>query len=440
MLKRRITILAIASIALCVFITLVVMTVHNGIVNEFKGKNHRFAGDCVVSTDSLVGFTYYEDFLAELRAKPFVFAAAPAIKSFGLLNQPGSDINIGIEITGIEPGEFSRATGFGKTLYYNRLQPQDAFAHNYDKNLPGCVVGIIMMQGGTDKSGKYHHSSFRSRYEFSISCFPLTAKGALAKMSTGLVNSKTFIYADDSHTQIPKVDSKMIYIPFHFAQKLCGMDGPDKRVNAIHIKFAENTSVSEGTEKVKALWQSFLQKNDDKKYANLLQNVTVQKWTDFRRSSIAPMEKEQTMLLMLFIMLGFITVFIIFVVFYMIISHKSKDIGILKSIGISAISIVNIFLAFAFLVGAIGSLVGAVCGWAFVSKANDIEAWLFEEYGWQLWDRSVYAIGAIPDQVQINVVTLIVISAVAASLLGALIPSIQAARKTPVEILQVNQL
>ena len=88
----------------------------------------------------------------------------------------------------------------------------------------------------------------------------------------------------------------------------------------------------------------------------------------------------------------------------------------------------------------IGSLIGAIGGWAFISKANDIEAWLFKEYNWQLWDRSVYAIGAIPDQVQINVVTLIVISAVAASLLGALIPSIQAARKTPVEILQVNQL
>ena len=107
MLKRRITILAVASIALCVFITLVVMTVHNGIVSEFKEKNHSFAGDCVIGTDSLVGFAYYEDFLAELKSKPFIFAAAPAIKSFGLLNQPGSDINIGIGVTGIAPGEFS---------------------------------------------------------------------------------------------------------------------------------------------------------------------------------------------------------------------------------------------------------------------------------------------------------------------------------------------
>ncbi len=440
MLKRRITILAIASIALCVFITLVVITVHNGIANEFREKNHSFAGDCVVSTDSLVGFTYYEDFLAELREKPFILAASPVIKSYGLLNQPGWDLNIGVQVMGVLPDEISRATGFGESLYYHKDDPQNAFAHDYEQNIPGCVLGVIMKHGGTDRSGKYHRPVNRDRIEVLISCFPLTAKGALAKMSTGLVNSKTLIYADDSHTHIPKIDKDTVYIPFRLAQKLCGMDGPNKRTNAIHIKFAENTSVSEGTEKVKTLWQSFLQKNDDKKYANLLQTVAVEKWTDFRRSSIAPMEKEQTMLLMLFIMLGFITVFIIFVVFYMIISHKSKDIGILKSIGISALNIINIFLAFAFFVGMIGSLIGAIGGWAFISKANDIEAWLFKEYNWQLWDRSVYAIGAITDEVEIQVVTLIVVSAVAASLLGALIPSIQAARKTPVEILQVNQL
>ena len=46
------------------------------------------------------------------------------------------------------------------------------------------------------------------------------------------------------------------------------------------------------------------------------------------------------MMTLVFAMLGIITIFIILVVFYMMISSKSKDIGILKSMGISTGSVV----------------------------------------------------------------------------------------------------
>ncbi|MHC4346822.1 MAG: FtsX-like permease family protein [Planctomycetota bacterium] len=65
------------------------------------------------------------------------------------------------------------------------------------------------------------------------------------------------------------------------------------------------------------------------------------------------------MLIVLFGLLGVTTVFIVFVVFYMIISHKTKDIGVLKSMGASNGELIRLFLGFAFLVGVFGSLGGA---------------------------------------------------------------------------------
>ena len=87
--RRRISLLAIAAVALCVFIVVVVMTVMNGLVKDFREKNHRFVGDCVVSTGSLVGFGYYQDFLDELEKQDFIAATmsraspviVPAIKT-----------------------------------------------------------------------------------------------------------------------------------------------------------------------------------------------------------------------------------------------------------------------------------------------------------------------------------------------------------------------
>ena len=146
------------------------------------------------------------------------------------------------------------------------------------------------------------------------------------------------------------------------------------------------------------------------------------------------------MMIVLFALVGITTVFIVLVVFYMIISHKSKDIGILKSIGASNPDIITLFLGFAFAVGLIGSAIGSFAGWLFLRKINLIEQWLFEHFGFQLWDRTIYAIGDIPNQVEFSVLAVIILSAVCACLAGAFIPSRQAARLNPVEILQVSQL
>jgi lipoprotein-releasing system permease protein len=232
----------------------------------------------------------------------------------------------------------------------------------------------------------------------------------------------------------------MIYLPFDSAQKLFGMAGQNPRASAIHVKFAEGVPLKTGVEKIAKMWDSYTASYKNDNYANLLKNVTVQTWLDYRRGSIAPMEKERTMLIVVFAMLGIITVFIIAVVFYMIISHKTKDIGILKSLGVSRGAIVQLFLTFAALVGVVGAGIGAAAGCAFLPKINDMEDWLFEHFGWQLWDRTVYAIGDIPNDIEWEVLTIIIASAILAALLGALWPTARAARQQPVEILQVSQL
>ena len=75
----------------------------------------------------------------------------------------------------------------------------------------------------------------------------------------------------------------------------------------------------------------------------------------------------------------------------------------------------------------------------FLLKINRIEAWLFEHFGFQLWDRTMYAIEDIPNRMSPKVLSIIALSAIVACLAGALIPSWQAVKQKPIETLQVNQ-
>jgi len=448
--RKRISYFALGAVALCVFIVIVVMTVMTGLVSDFKQKNHSFAGDCVVGTESLVGFPYYKDFIEVLEKADFVEAVSPVINSYALVGAEGSQHNIGLEIIGVDAAKHSRATGFGKTLHYHKDDASRAFEPERDANLPGCVVGVdLWLQ--RDSKGAYYYGPNPEATPITATCFPLTAKGALAKAGTGLVNTKIFYFSDFSESGLARVDSSVVYLPFEDTQALCGMKEPvpaspdglrraGARASSIHIKFKPNVKLEDGCREVRLLWTKFCDQMKGKQDAELLAGVNVQNWKQHRREFIAAMEKEQVMLTAMFGLVGLTTVFIVFVVFYMIVSHKTKDIGILKSVGASGGDVSSLFLGFAGVLGIAGSAVGIAAGMLFLRDINAIENWLFERFGFQLWDRTIYAIGEIPSRLDLTIVAIVVGCAVLACVAGAALPSICAARAKPVDTLQVSQL
>ncbi len=431
--------MSLGAVALCVFIVVVVMTVLTGLVGDFKRKNHSFTGDCVVGTESLVGFTYYEDFVRLLESQEFIEGISAVIKSYALVGTSGSGNSVGLEIMGIDPVAHSRATGFGRTLHYHKDDAGHAFEPTGDASLAGCVVGVDLWLR-RDSNGEYYYSPGIQPVGLAVTCFPLTAKGALAKAGTGLVNTKTFYLSDFSESGLARVDSGVVYLPFEEAQALCGMAGTAKRASWIHIKFKNGVKLEEGCGKVGQLWAGFLNDMKGKPNSELMANVKVQNWKEHRREFIAGMEKEETMMTAMFGLVGVTTVFVVFVVFYMIVSHKSKDIGILKSVGASSGDVVGLFLGFAVLLAVVGSSVGIAAGLVFLRNINSIEDWLFEKFGFQLWDRTIYAIGEIPHRLDLTMLLIVMGCAILACVAGAALPSVRAARGKCVETLQVRQL
>lgn len=444
LLKRRISYFSVFAVALCVFVVFIVMTVLNGLTADFKKKTHLWSGDCVVTTKSLVGFSYYREFINILQKENEIEAVSPVIKSYAIVKSV-DEPNIGfyfdrtLEVIGIEPVTHGKVTGFSKWLKYTKTgETQNPFEPPYDINMPGCITGIGLLFE-RDTNGNYILPEKIPQIKMDVSCFPLTAKGALAKAGAGVVSSKIFTLSDIAHTGM-SADWKTIYLPFEQTQILCGMAGEPKRVNALFIKFRKGVPLNAGCSKIQSLWNKFVEDKKDLRQTGLLKNVKVQSWKMYNRDMVAVAETQQALMIIVFAMIGIIAVFIVFAVFYMVVNHKSKDIGILKSIGASNNNLMLLFLIFAFLIGVLGSSIGSIGGWQFLVHINQIEDWLFEHFEFQLWDRELYAIGDIPNSIDFRVLIPIILSAVLACLLGALLPSRQAAKLKPVETLQVSKL
>src|SRR4030042_4357824 len=96
--RRHISYLAFLAVALCVFIVVVVMTVITGLVRDFKAGNHKWVGDCVVGTESLVGFPYYEDFIKRIEGSDFVDGVSVVVRSYALVKNRDLGEGSGAEI------------------------------------------------------------------------------------------------------------------------------------------------------------------------------------------------------------------------------------------------------------------------------------------------------------------------------------------------------
>lgn len=436
-LKKRVAYIAVLAVLLLVMLVLVVLSIMSGLLEDTRRRNHRWTGDLVVGRDSLVGFAYYDEWIAALQNHPQVEAAAPVIKTFGLIQGGGAR-----QLMGIDMESWCRVTHFQQTLFYQKNGRLPSFAVPAADSLPpdsqpdlrGCILGYYMLAGqqGFLRPGP-------AAAKLSVTVFGLNSRGQLA--GSGIGEQQFFWYVDDSESGLVDIDSSVLYVDFHRLQKLCymdGLDGQPRRASEVRIKLKENVSLAAGKTAIAGLWRQFATQYQGKPSSHLLADVRIETWKEYRRSRIAPAEKEKSLMIVIFAMIGFVAVFIIFAIFYMIVTEKIKDLGIVKSVGGSRLGISQIFLGYGALVGLVGAVIGTILGILIVTHSNEIEGLLNAWFGFRLWDPDVYAISRIPDAVDYGQAAVIGLVAILACILGASLPARRAAKLEVVETLRVD--
>ncbi len=96
----------------------------------------------------------------------------------------------------------------------------------------------------------------------------------------------------------------------------------------------------------------------------------------------------------------------------------------------------GIFLGYGTAIGIVGGILGLGCAYVIVSFINEIHTAMGELMGLKIWDPEVYAFDTIPNRMDPRTATIIVCVAIVASILGALVPAVRAAKLDPVEALR----
>jgi lipoprotein-releasing system permease protein len=112
----------------------------------------------------------------------------------------------------------------------------------------------------------------------------------------------------------------------------------------------------------------------------------------------------------------------------MVVADKTKEIGILKAMGMPAKSIRRIFFAQGLVIGVVGTFFGMILGFA--------AALALDKYHFIKLDPQVYFIDHLPVSIQPADVIWIVLASIATAAAATLYPSIQASRLFPIEAIR----
>ena len=238
---------------------------------------------------------------------------------------------------------------------------------------------------------------------------------------------ESFTIVDFYESKMSEYDSTFAFVPLEKLQHSRGMINPQTgigSVTSIQIKLKPGVDLNAARD---SLRDEFPPTHDF---------VEVRTWRDTQGPLLAAVQLETTILNILLFMIIAVAGFGILATFFMIVVEKTRDIGVLKSLGATGIGIATIFLAYGVLLGTVGAGVGLVCGLVFVWKINDIARVIEWITGREVFDPTVYYFDTIPTIIHPYMLVWVSLGAILIAVLASVLPSIRAARMHPVEALR----
>jgi lipoprotein-releasing system permease protein len=142
--------------------------------------------------------------------------------------------------------------------------------------------------------------------------------------------------------------------------------------------------------------------------------------------SALQLEKLAMGLIIFFIMV--VAAFNIVGTLIMVVTDKTREIGILRAMGLTSPAIARVFLLQGAVIGVVGTTIGLVVGLAV--------AYVVDTSGWIRINPAVYFIDHLPVHVELMDSIVVVLASLAIALLATIYPSRSAAALTPVEAIR----
>jgi lipoprotein-releasing system permease protein len=434
--KKKIVLLSIVSVALSTALLVTVASLFTAFIEAIESSSSDYLGDIVL--DPPAEIPYSDELVARLCSSKEIAAASPVLSTNGLIHLGPGNVKA-VNIWGIDLSSRCEVTNMKNCLLKQRAAsspPQFESDANSSDTIP-AFVGIGLLAEPAVKTDEYDLSFVETFIgDDAVITVGSTRKSNLPDDSPATLQSRSvrIKICDIVFTSVYDIDKRFIFVPADRLASLLNKEG-QKPAGIVHIKCAAGFSPQQTVPAVWQIWTNFA--SEKLNWPHLyISDAEIMTSVAKQSQYTAELRKQMGVLLVIFGVISVGVVVLIFCIFYMIVTSKQKDLAIIKSIGGSSFTSASIFLTFGLFIGLTGASAGIGIGFAITHNVNTIERWIGLLFNLKLWSSSIYMFNRIPNHFNWHWAWWFSGMAVAASVLGALLPAIAAAKTVPAKILR----
>jgi len=397
--KRRthfisfISMISMLGIALGIAALITVMSVMNGFEKEIRARILGAAAHIQVFSEE-GGIGPWQGLMAGLRKNPEVTGAAPFVQGQGLLST-GTSVR-GVFVRGVVPELEDQVADFGQHMRFGKLEALK----------PGefsMVIGIGIARA--------LHLNVGDRVTLISPQGQVTPAGLMPRLKQFTVGG---IFSMDHN----EYDSALVLINMHDAQVLYRL-GED--VSGIRLKVRDVDRAPQVAHELAGTVPRGL----------YLSDWTQQNVNYFRAISI-----EKRMMFIILTLIIAVAAFNLVSTLVMVVTDKHPDIAILRTLGASPASIMQIFVVQGAVIGVIGTLIGVVVGVLLALNIDVVVPFIEHTFHFQILSSEVYYISELPSDLHSRDVVSVAVVSLVLAFVATIYPSWRASRVNPAEALR----
>ena len=253
----------------------------------------------------------------------------------------------------------------------------------------------------------------------------LTVGDNIALMSTSNLQTpfgnlplqEKFIISSVFSTGLAEFDQNVIFLPFKSADSLFKLDNLDINLE-IFLKKPGSAELLKG------------------KIQDIFTNHYVYSWADLNRSFFGALKVERNFMFIILTLIIIVAAFNIISGLTILVKNKTKEIAILRTLGISKKSITKIFFLIGFTIGSLATLTGVTVGILFSYYVEEIRILITTIFNIKLFPEEIYFLNQMPSEINIGYILIISFFSLFITFLATIFPSLSAAKLDPVKALK----
>ena len=161
-------------------------------------------------------------------------------------------------------------------------------------------------------------------------------------------------------------------------------------------------------------------------------------WEDMNRSLLSALKIERNVMFIILSLIIIVAAFNIISGLTILVKNKTREIGILKSIGLKKESIKKIFFIVGFLIGSLATIFGVILGVLFSIYVENIRNFLSKFFNISLFPEEIYFLSKMPSEIDPQSIILISFCSIISTVIVSIFPATQAAKLDAVKTLKYD--